>query len=586
MAEEEKKELTEKKKPEQKLTQKKTTKAPQKEAKTAIYVLVGILILLLLYYMISGISLMKQGKLLKTSIRETATYAKEMNIPFAKTSWETALDTDMKMSVKLSNPLWRFASHLPLIGKDIKSARLLTGMLASASDGIVEPGLDALDKYPLDNLKAGDGFNASAIRAYLDVLSAGVDFAETYGSSLNDLSFRFVKVGIEKYKDKIDSFMDLCSENGTDIKMFRAMFGDDGDNKLYIIAAQNSAEIRASGGFPGSIGTLKIEDGVMLIGGFKPINEVIAFNNPSSVWATSEDRELFSWWIDYPRDQCYNPNFESVGHNWCVSYEAKTGDKADGVISMTPSIIQKILNLINCTIELSDGTELDGRNATKVLQYDLYFDYFNSYRQWFEANDAVDALFEETAGETMRLFEENFNIGLLPGCLDMYNEGVEDRTIMFWFEDEGVEKLAKNAGCSGSIGPGVFFSMSTSSKLGWFFDMDTKVNNLGNDKYRITVTLGNSITYKEINGSAVYVVGETRGVINGYLHLFAPKNGKISDVKSSDGTNFKNSKYCGLDVSYTHNITLTPGEEITVTYVITSKEPFELLTTPTLKYYK
>ena len=586
MAEEEKKELTEKKKPEQKPTQKKTTKAPQKEAKTAIYVLVGILVLSLLYYMISGISLMKQGKLLKSSIRETATYTKEMNIPFAKTSWETALDTDMKMSVKLSNPLWRFASHMPLIGKDIKSARLLTGMLASASDTVVEPALDTLEKYPFETLKVEGGFNANVIRAYLDVACSAIPLAVDNADVLDKVSFRFVKFDIEKYRSMIDPLLDICSKNGKDIEMFRAMFGDEGEDKLYLIAAQNGAEIRASGGFPGSIGTIKIEDDIMTIGSFNPINDVIAFTNPPSVWATSEDRELFSWWIDYPRDQCYNPNFEAVGHNWCVSYEYKMGNPVDGVVAMTPSIIQEILELTNGNIELTDCTELDCRNATKVLQYDLYFDYFNSYRSMSEANNAVDSLFEETASETMRILFSNISLELMPGCLDMYNEGVSNRTIMFWFEDEKAEELAREAGCSGSLGAGVFFSISTSSKLGWFLDMDTNVKDLGNNKYKVTVTLGNSITSKEIYGSSIYVIGDSGGSIHGYLHLFAPKDGKISDVKASDGTKFKNSKYCGLDVCYTHNITLTPGEEITVTYVITSKEPFELLTTPTLAAYK
>ena len=50
----------------------------------------------------------------------------------------------------------------------------------------------------------------------------------------------------------------------------------DGSDKVYLLAAQNTAEIRAAGGFPGSIGTIRVEDGVMSIGDFNPVNDVLA----------------------------------------------------------------------------------------------------------------------------------------------------------------------------------------------------------------------------------------------------------------------------------------------------------------------
>ena len=44
-----------------------------------------------------------------------------------------------------------------------------------------------------------------------------------------------------------------------------------------------------------------------------------------------------------------------------MAYEAKHGESVDGVLSLTPTIIQKVLR-ISGPITLPDGTELNGDN--------------------------------------------------------------------------------------------------------------------------------------------------------------------------------------------------------------------------------
>ena len=54
------------------------------------------------------------------------------------------------------------------------------------------------------------------------------------------------------------------------------------------------------------------------------------------------------------------------------------GQNVDGVISMTPAIVQKLLAAIDEEITLFDGLVLNGSNAARVLQYDLYYKYFGT----------------------------------------------------------------------------------------------------------------------------------------------------------------------------------------------------------------
>ena len=86
---------------------------------------------------------------------------------------------------------------------------------------------------------------------------------------------------ISSYSDKITSLMSMYTDYEDYIPLMKAFIGD-GSDKVYLLAAQNTAEIRAAGGFPGSIGTIRVEDGVMSIGDFNPVNDVLATYPPLS----------------------------------------------------------------------------------------------------------------------------------------------------------------------------------------------------------------------------------------------------------------------------------------------------------------
>ena len=110
--------------------------------------------------------------------------------------------------------------------------------------------------------------------------------------------------------------------------------------------------------------------------------------------------------------------------------------------------------------------------------------------------------------------------------------------------------------------------------------MSADVKEAGKDRYEVTITLKNILTDEEAKEVSSYVTGYTYGDIIGYLHLFAPKDGEISDVIASDGTKFKYATYHGYNLSYSLGIQLNKGETVKITYTITSSEPFEFVTTP------
>ena len=73
-------------------------------------------------------------------------------------------------------------------------------------------------------------------------------------------------------------------------------------------------------------------------------------------------------------------------------------------------------------------------------------------------------------------------------------------------------------------------------KLGWFLDIDTEigepvVNDDGTRTYDVTATYSNVLNNADKVNAGNYILGSYGGTITGYIHIFAPAGGTISDIK-------------------------------------------------------
>lgn len=582
----------------------KRAKQEDKKSKSKLWIVLAVILALIIalgsYAFIEAVRLRGEAYAMKDALANTVGLAKAGDMVGAEASIGEVEEKADKVSARLSSPLWKIGAKAPIVGGDISSVSNLVNIIDDAIDNIVPTIFDTLKGYPLTSLNQDEGINVKTILAYIDLVEGIAPKLDKYAQSLSEVSFRFIDLGsyseyiedLSKLSDKYDSIVDY-------LKFAKMVLGD-GEDRFYLLAAQNSAEIRASGGFPGSIGSVSIKDGFLTVGDFKPVNSVLLRNNPANAQATSTELKLFSFWVNYPRDFDYNPNFERVGYNWAESYMGQ--EKVNGVISLAPTIIQSLLKSMDQSITLSDGTVMDGTNATKVIQHDLYYKYLTADESAINHNtdDMVDALFAETAKQTMDLFFSSISVSNIGNIIDLLSAGMENRTIMLWMEDEQSQQMVKDFGFSGGLGDdetkpiaGVYFSCSVSSKLGWFFSLDTKIDDVkdnadGSKTYNITVELSNLITDEDLK-VGTYILGATRGTIGGYLHLFAPVGGTIDNVKSSNGVNFIMGSYEGLDVAYTQNMSLAKDKPVTVTYTVTTSpkavEGLVIQSTPTLQEY-
>lgn len=475
----------------------------------------------------------------------------------------------------------------------------LVESLNEACTTVVSPLIEQLQKYPLESIKAGQGFNVSAINSYLTYIESSIGNFRTLSDKMAELeNGRLNKTGkITEYKAKIDKIISLYDEGEPYLKLFHTFLGS-GEDRFYFLGTQNSAEIRASGGFPGNVGTISIKNGVLTIGDFDSCYNVFSRHVPSAANVTSEERALFVS-MPYPWDADFCPDFERVATIWALAYENKNDVHVDGVISITPSVIQDLLAFLG-EINLSDGTVLDGTNATAFLQSTIYKRYINRKSSEYKGDDYVGQLFSETAKGTMKLLVSGFKMSYMSNYLGVLEEGLDSRRIMFWFADSEEEAIAEECGASGGLyhdehNPvaGIYFNLTNASKLGWYTDVEPEVtscflNEDGSYTYNISVTLRNTMTTEERDSVSWYIKGD--GYIVATVYFFAPAGGTISNFETEPHASISLQTYEDLELGMLRYYTLRPESEITISYQITTapmaENEMRIVTTPTLTKYR
>lgn len=574
--------------------------------RTVLCYAVSILIAIAFITIVSmGLDMMQmagKAKSLKADLGELTASINEKDFERADVATDKLDSTVDDIDELLAGKTWRTAAKMPVVGEYVGAADSLVDIVKIATGRMIKPALTVIQDYPLDSIKVGDeGFNTYTMDAYIGLLEELNPAINDIIGYLDDINIPESLGGkVTEYTDKMTLITDAYAVAEDYLPLLKAFLGG-GSDRTYLLAAQNSTEIRAGGGFPGSIGTITIVDGVLTIGDFNSVYDMLPYGTPASVGPSGLEDTLFGNWMHYPRDASFNPDFERVAQIWAKAYGNKSNTNVDGVISLTPTIIQRLLSYMG-EVQLSDGTVLNGENATQMLQHDLYYKYFNNASYTDDTNDVVDALFAETAKTTMSRLVDDFDLNKIAGYLSVFNAGAEDRTIMMWMADETEQQYVRDVGCSGGLNDnpenpeiGVYISGSDPCKLGWYVNVNTQigeaqVNEDGTRTYDVTVTVENTIDNNTIKTAGTYILGSYEGAWRGYIHLFAPAGGTISEVKADSNGGFRKSKYENLEVAYNLNVMIYPQKSMNITYKVTTAEGVTTVPgvsmTPTLQGYR
>lgn len=218
---------------------------------------------------------------------------------------------------------------------------------------------------------------------------------------------------------------------------FKSILGFDWPKK-YLFVFQNPSESRATGGFIGSVGVLKIDGGKVesiklndvynidgqLIGSIEPPRPI---KKISAAWSLHDS----NWFFDFPTS--------SGKINWF--YERAGGETMDGIIAINPKVVLDLLKAIGPVKVEKYGVELSEKNFIELTSRQVENEYDKTVNQpkLFLADflEALKEKFDNLPAYKKISIAKNFIVNL------------DQKDIQVNFKDSGAQAFVENHNWAG-----------------------------------------------------------------------------------------------------------------------------------------
>jgi hypothetical protein len=240
----------------------------------------------------------------------------------------------------------------------------------------------------------------------------------------------------------IDTTLEMGQASLEDIEKYvevtKELVGSD-TKKTYLFIFQNNQEARATGGFIGTFGLLTIDKGVVESLDIKEIY------NPDGqlrdkIVAPEPIQELTPRW--FLRDSNWFPDFPKSSEKIMDFYEKTGGPTVDGIISLTPTVIERFLRITG-DIEMPEyGITVNSDNFLLVTQYQtsVAYDKEENKPKQFVADLAPILL--------NRILSPQGDLGELA---NLVGQAIEEKHMLFYLNNEDKQELLSDLGVTGEI---------------------------------------------------------------------------------------------------------------------------------------
>jgi len=414
-------------------------------------------------------------------------------------------------------------SHLSEAGKNISRIGTLSSEIMQILDNLKNP-LAGTEAVSYLKIFQDSDKNLTEIASQVDALEDNLDMI-----NLDDIPeeqrTRFVE--LKRGLPEINKFVASFSEEE---KILSDVLGGNGPRK-YLFLFQNNQEMRATGGFIGTYAVLDIADGnvksFFVDGIFNPDGQLrekiippVPIQKISAAWSLHDS----NWFPDFPRS----------AEKAAWFYEKTGGPTVDGVITMTPTVMQKLLEITG-PIEMPEyGMKVDKDNFLENIQYEVEVDYDK------ELNQPKKILADLAPKILDRIFNVQ-NISDLTRTLDVLLASLNEKHILIYSKNYNVEKMLSDNGWSGEV---------LNTQKDYLSVINTNING-----YKTDGVIDEKIEHKaeiQIDGSIIDTVAITRHHNGGntpydwwnkvnadYMRVYVPKGSKL--IRASGQTNEFNS---------------------------------------------
>lgn len=373
------------------------------------------------------------------------------------------------------NILWKVASWVPIAGKNIGAVRDVAKSLDEVSESALPPVVNIATQLDLNTFSPKNGkldlaalakLNAPVAKANAVLAAQKADLADIKPDDLSGP----VSGRVADFISRINQAADATRITHQTLDLIPSMLGS--ERRRYLIVFQNNAEIRATGGLPGSYLIANVKDG-KISRGKQGTGSGIPLSKKAPVPLTGEEKSIYSGLLGrFFVDTNFTPEFTRTAQFMKAILKEQKDLDVDGVISLDPVAMSYLLAGTG-PVTLKDGTTLNSGNAVSELLNRSYLRFPNQNQSDDFFKEAAAKLFDFVtdgngdAGQTVR--------GLV--------RAAKENRIYVWSDQPAEQSKLSSMAVSGTLEPdkkntptlGVFLNDATGTKLEYYLRYATTV---------------------------------------------------------------------------------------------------------------
>jgi hypothetical protein len=507
------------------------------------------------------------------------------------------------------DPVWRLASALPWLGPNFSAV----AEVAYSADDVANLGLAPLAKSfgSLEwqsLLPSGAGPDLNAIEKASPDVSAAAHAVQASAQRLNSIDTNGllpqVAGPLRQARDQLNEATDVLIDVADASRLAPTMLGSDGARN-YLVMIQNNAEARASGGIPGALAILSVDQGKLKLGNQ---SSAAAIGVMSPVLSVDPDQEqIYSSRLGkYMQDVNLTPDFPTAAATARKMWERKTGERVDGVISLDPVALSYLLTgtgpiktSLTGPAALADTglpIELNSKNVVRTLLSDVYAK--------IEQPALQDAYFTEVAQQVFAALSSGK--GNPKGLIEGIKRGAAEGRLLIWSNVSNEQDVLAKYPLSGSVAGssvspaqfGVYFNDGTGAKMDYYVkrtvQLEQECTRGDYAQIKVRVTSKNTAPPNSASTLPAYVTGGgifgvPAGTVQTNIVAYGPVQANVVDA-AAEGRKvpFASQRHAGRPVG-TVTVRLAPGQSSTVEFtfgkIVQHTEPV-VAVTPTIQNLK
>ncbi|KQR65613.1 hypothetical protein ASF98_09880 [Arthrobacter sp. Leaf337] len=508
----------------------------------------------------------------------------------------------------VEDPVWTLASVAPGVGPNFSAVAEVARSADDVSTLGVAPLVRVFDSLNWDSLvPSSAGTDLSGLQKASPSIVSAAHAVRVSADRLERIDagdlLPQVADPLARAREQLEAVTGALDASADASQVAPGLLGANGPRN-YLLMIQNNAEVRASGGIPGALAVLTVDQGRLSLAAQSSAGDVGVMQPPLPVDA--EQQQIYSGRLGkFMQDVNLTPDFATTATTAQAMWERKSGQRVDGVISMDPVALSYILDATGPVkisnpelLALASGlpTELNGKNVVPTLLSDVYAK--------IEQPKLQDAYFAGVAQEVFTALSNGK--GDAKALVEGITRGTSEGRVLVWSgktdEQSIIAKYALSGSVSGaSVAPaqfGVYFNDGTGAKMDYYVKRTVQLveectgNDYGQLKVRITST--NTAPADAANALPEYVTGGgifgvPPGSVQTNVIAYGPVQANV-ETATVDGkkTDFAAHRHSNRPVGSV-TVTLAPGQsstvELTFGKIVQHTEP-NLVVTPTVQPIK